>query len=129
MAQNLGGEGSDGAVTWDSDGQGEKCHTLPHISSLQYRGEENLYPSLIHPIYLEAAGRQAPPSFTEFTAAGAPQREVASAAGGLVSAAHSCFGSRVRKKGSLAWSLWVHHKTSLEMLQESGWNLSYFRGK
>ena len=72
MAQNLGGEGSDGAVTWDSDGQGEKCHTLPHISSLQYRGEENLYPSLIHPIYLEAAGRQAPPSFTEFTAAGAP---------------------------------------------------------
>lgn len=26
------------------------------------RREENLYPSLIHPIYVEAAGRRAPPS-------------------------------------------------------------------
>lgn len=26
------------------------------------RGEENLYPSLIHPIYVEAASKRAPPS-------------------------------------------------------------------
>lgn len=92
------------------------------------RGGENLYPSLIHPIYLEAAGRQAPPLHWVHRS-WRPPREVVSAARGLVSAAHSCFSSRVRKKGSLAWSLWVHHKTSLEMLQESGWNLSYFGGK
>ena len=61
MAQNLGGEGSDGAVTWDSDGQGEKCHVLPHVPSLQYqRGRKSLslLPALVKSCYflLETQG-------------------------------------------------------------------------
>ena len=60
MAQNLGGEGSDGAVTWDSDWQGEKCHALPHVSSLQYQGGRKSLSLPNSSNYLEAAGRQAP---------------------------------------------------------------------
>lgn len=73
MAQNLGGEGSDGAMTWDSDGQGEKCHALPRVSSLQYQGGRKSLSLPNSSNYLEAAGRQAPLPSLSSLQLGAPR--------------------------------------------------------